>query len=44
LYRAKLEQRSQDMGLYDVLEKTLPSLQAIFMEALSAMEARQVRR
>jgi hypothetical protein len=41
LYRAKLEQRSRDMGLYDALEKTLPSLQAIFMEALSAMEAGQ---
>ncbi|MFM0441320.1 hypothetical protein PQQ84_33155 [Paraburkholderia strydomiana] len=44
LYRAKLEQRSRDMGIYDVLEKTLPSVQAIFMEALSAMEARQIKR
>jgi hypothetical protein len=44
LYRAKLEQRSRDMGLYEVLEKTLPALQAIFMDALSAMEARQIKR
>lgn len=44
LYRAKLEQRSRDMGIYDVLEKTLPSVQAIFMEALSAMEPRQIKR
>jgi hypothetical protein len=43
LYRAKLERRSRDMGLYDVLEKTLPSLQAIFMEALSTMEAKQIK-
>jgi len=42
LYRAKLEQCSRDIGLYDVLEKTLPSLQAIFMEALSAMEAKHI--
>lgn len=42
LYRAKLEQRSRDMDLYDVLEKALPSLQAIFMEALSAMEAKHI--
>jgi hypothetical protein len=44
LYRAKLEQRSRDMGLYNVVEKTLPSLQAIFMEALSAMEAKHIGR
>ena len=43
LYRAKLEQLSRDMGLYDVLEKALPSLQVIFMEALSAMEAKRIR-
>jgi hypothetical protein len=42
LYRAKLERLSRDMGLYDGLEKTLPSLQVIFMEALSAMEARHI--
>lgn len=35
---------SRDMGVCDVLEKTLPSVQAIFMEALSAMEARQTKR
>lgn len=44
LYREKLEQRGRDMGVYDVLEKALPSVQAIFMEALSAMEARQIKR
>jgi hypothetical protein len=44
LYRATLEQRSRDIGLYDVLEKTLPTLQAILMEALPAMGARQFRR
>lgn len=44
LYRAKLEQLSRDMALYDVLEQTLPALQAIFMEALSAMEAKQIKR
>jgi hypothetical protein len=43
-YRTKLEQLSRVNGLYDVLENTLPSLQAIFMEALSAMEARQIKR
>jgi hypothetical protein len=32
------------MGVYDVLEKALPSVQAIFVEALSAMEARQIKR
>ncbi|WP_244112960.1 hypothetical protein [Burkholderia gladioli] len=42
LYRAKLEELSQCMGLYDVLEKTLPNLQTIFMEALSAMEAKHI--
>jgi hypothetical protein len=26
------------MGLYDILERTLPALQAIFMDALSALE------
>jgi hypothetical protein len=44
LYRAKLERLGRDMGLSDALEKALPALQAIFMEALSAMEARQLRR
>ncbi|MBU9312763.1 hypothetical protein [Burkholderia multivorans] len=42
LYRAKLEQRSRDMGLYDVLERTLPAVQTIYMDALSAMEAKQI--
>lgn len=42
LYRAELEQRSRDIGLYDVLERTLPSLQVIFMEALSAMETKHL--
>lgn len=42
-YRAKLERLSRDMGLSDAMEKTLPILQAIFMEALSAMEAKQLR-
>ncbi|MBU9216574.1 hypothetical protein [Burkholderia gladioli] len=41
LYRAKLERLSRDVGLYDVLEKALPVLQTIFVEALSAMEAKQ---
>ncbi|MBC8733453.1 hypothetical protein [Paraburkholderia sp. UCT2] len=40
LYRAKLEQLSREMGLYDLVEETLPLLQVIFMEALSAMEAK----
>ncbi|MBU9194439.1 hypothetical protein KTD33_07800 [Burkholderia gladioli] len=40
-YRAKLERLGRDMGLSDVLEKTLPVLQTIFVEALSAMEAKQ---
>jgi hypothetical protein len=44
LYRAKLEQLGRDMGLYDVLERTLPSLQAIFMEALAALESKQIER
>jgi hypothetical protein len=44
LYRAKLEQLSRDMGLYEALEKTLPALQAIFIEALSSMEATQIKR
>jgi len=44
LYRTKLEQLSRDMTLYDVLERTLPALQAIFMDALSAMETKQIRR
>ena len=42
LYRAKLEQRSRDVGLYDVLERTLPALQTIFMEALTALESKQI--
>jgi hypothetical protein len=42
LYRAKLQQLSRDMGLYDVLERTLPSLQGIFMEALAALESKQI--
>jgi hypothetical protein len=42
LYRAKLERCSRDMGLYDVLECTLPALQTIFMEALSALESKQI--
>ncbi|WP_186021390.1 hypothetical protein [Burkholderia gladioli] len=41
IYRAKLERLSRDVGLYDVLEKALPPLQTIFVEALSAMEAKQ---
>ncbi|MDN7845784.1 hypothetical protein QZM05_22590 [Burkholderia multivorans] len=44
LYRAKLERLGRDMGLSDALEKALPALQPIFMEALSAMEAMQLRR
>ena len=44
LYRTKLEQLSRDMGLYDVLERTLPALQAIFMEALAALESKQIGR
>ncbi|MGY6252214.1 hypothetical protein [Paraburkholderia caledonica] len=42
LYRTKLEQRSREMGLYDVLERTLPALQMIFVEALSVMEAKHI--
>ena len=42
LYRAKLEHRSRDIGLYDVLERTLPDLQTIFMEALTALESKQI--
>ncbi|TDV35031.1 hypothetical protein C7405_10661 [Paraburkholderia caballeronis] len=41
VYRAKLEQLGRDMGLSVVLEKTLPILQTIFVESLSAMEAKQ---
>ncbi|WP_186011066.1 hypothetical protein [Burkholderia gladioli] len=41
LYRAKLERLGHDMCLSDALEKTLPALQTIFVEALSAMEAKQ---
>jgi hypothetical protein len=41
LYRAKLERLGHDMGLSDALERTLPVLQTIFVEALSAMEAKQ---
>jgi hypothetical protein len=37
-----LQQLSRDMGLYDVLERTLPSLQGIFMEALAALESKQI--
>ncbi|HDR9164613.1 hypothetical protein VI03_10165 [Burkholderia vietnamiensis] len=44
LYRAKLERLCRDMGPYGVLEQTLPVLQASFMEALTAMEARRRRR
>lgn len=43
-YRTKLEQLSRDMTLYDVLERTLPALQVIFMDALSALETKQIRR
>ncbi|MDR8400411.1 hypothetical protein NE850_29285 [Paraburkholderia sp. USG1] len=43
MYRAKLEQLSRDRGLYDVLEKALPSLQAIFLEALTALDSKQIR-
>ncbi|MDN7930695.1 hypothetical protein QZM52_05240 [Burkholderia metallica] len=42
LYRAKLERCSRDMGLYDVLERTLPALQTIFLEALTALESKQI--
>ncbi|MEK6384103.1 MAG: hypothetical protein V4797_05865 [Paraburkholderia tropica] len=41
LYRAKLERLGRDMELFDALGKTLPALQTIFVEALSAMEAKQ---
>lgn len=41
VYRAKLEQLGRDMSLSDALETTLPVLQTIFVEALSAMEAKQ---
>ncbi|AIO76573.1 MULTISPECIES: hypothetical protein [Burkholderia] len=44
LYRAKLERLGPDMSLSDALGKMLPTLQAIFMEALTAMEARRRRR
>jgi hypothetical protein len=42
LYRAKLEQTSRDMGLCDVLERTLPALQTIFLEALAALDSKQI--
>ncbi|WP_241770310.1 hypothetical protein [Burkholderia gladioli] len=41
MYRAQLERLSRDMGLYDALGKALPALQAIFMEALSVLEAQR---
>ncbi|WP_244125429.1 hypothetical protein [Burkholderia gladioli] len=41
LYRAKLERLGRDMGLSDDVEKTLPALQTIFVEALSAIEAKR---
>ncbi|MCW3698101.1 MULTISPECIES: hypothetical protein [Burkholderiaceae] len=41
IYRAKLERLSRDMGLSDALEKILPALQTIFIEALSALEAQR---
>ncbi|WP_027794386.1 hypothetical protein [Paraburkholderia acidipaludis] len=44
LYRAKLERLGRDIGLSDALEKTLPALQAIFMDALSAMVAKPPKR
>jgi hypothetical protein len=44
LYRMTLEHRSRDIGLYDVLERTLPALQTIFMEALTALEAKRIGR
>lgn len=44
IYRAMLERLGRDKGLSDALEETLPVLQTIFMDALSAMEARQFRR
>ncbi|MFX1763137.1 hypothetical protein PWP93_11150 [Paraburkholderia sp. A1RI-2L] len=44
LYRVKLERLGRDIGLSDALEKTLPALRVIFMEALSAMEANRLRR
>ncbi|MDR6420249.1 hypothetical protein J2801_002500 [Paraburkholderia phenoliruptrix] len=44
LYRTKLEQLSHDVGLSDVLKKTLPALQAIFLEALAALESKQIGR
>ncbi|MBN3813353.1 hypothetical protein [Paraburkholderia sp. Ac-20347] len=44
LHRAKLERLGRDMDLSDALEKILPAVQTIFIEALSVMEARQFRR
>ncbi|WP_321865257.1 hypothetical protein [Paraburkholderia tropica] len=41
LYRVKLERLGRDMNLSDALEKTLPALQTIFIEALSALEAQR---
>ncbi|HEM8494639.1 hypothetical protein [Burkholderia multivorans] len=42
LYRARLEQLSRERGLYETLQKALPALQSIFIEALSAMESKQI--
>lgn len=42
LYRARLEQLSRERGLYETLQKALPALQGIFIEALSAMESKQI--
>ncbi|ABX14200.1 hypothetical protein Bmul_0505 [Burkholderia multivorans ATCC 17616] len=41
LYRVKLERLGRDMDLSDALERTLPALQTIFIEALSALEAQR---
>lgn len=41
MYRAQLERLSRDVGQPEALEKTLPTLQTIFMEALSALEAQR---
>lgn len=43
LYQAKLEHGSRDMGLYDVPERTLPAQQTIFMDALAALESKQIK-
>ncbi|WP_249180005.1 hypothetical protein [Burkholderia vietnamiensis] len=42
LYRTKLEKLSRQQGLSDAFDKTLPALQAIFLEALSAMEGKHI--